>query len=93
MQEQRLVACDARNSPGRNEAGRQQIRVGGAIFLAQMLELGATAGTEPIPAPSGRKVSTRQRLIARYARRQLLSHLVLFTFEYIERKSSRHALS
>ena len=48
-QEQRLLAYDARNPPGRNEAGRQQIREGRPIFEAQMLELGAIAldGTAP----------------------------------------------
>ena len=42
-QEQRLLAYDARNPPGRNEAGRQQIREGRSIFESQMLELGAIA--------------------------------------------------
>ena len=48
-QEQRLLAYDARNRPGRNEAGRQQIREGRPSFEAQMLELGAIAldGTAP----------------------------------------------
>jgi hypothetical protein len=48
-QEQRLLAYDARNPPGRNEAGRQQIREGRPIFESQMLELGAIAldGTAP----------------------------------------------
>ena len=42
-QEQRLLAYDASNPPGRNEAGRQQIREGRPIFESQMLELGAVA--------------------------------------------------
>jgi hypothetical protein len=48
-QEQRLLAYDAENPPGRTEAGRQQIREGRPIFEAQMLELGAIAldGTAP----------------------------------------------
>jgi hypothetical protein len=48
-QEQRLLAYDARNPPGRSEAGRQQIREGRPIFESQMLELGAIAldGTAP----------------------------------------------
>jgi hypothetical protein len=48
-QEQRLLAYDAQNSPGRNEATRQQIREGRPIFEAQMLQLGAIAldGTAP----------------------------------------------
>jgi hypothetical protein len=48
-QEQRLSAYDAANPPGRNEAGRQQIREGRPIFEAQILELGAIAldGTAP----------------------------------------------
>jgi hypothetical protein len=48
-QEQRLLAYDVSNSPGRNEAGRQQIRDGRPILEAQMLELGAIPldGTAP----------------------------------------------
>jgi dephospho-CoA kinase len=48
-QEQRLLAYDAADPPGRNQAGRQQIRDGRPIFEAQMLELGAIAldGTAP----------------------------------------------
>jgi len=42
-QEQRWLADDAADPPGRNEAGRQQIRDGCPIFEAQMLELGAIA--------------------------------------------------
>lgn len=40
-QEQRLVAHDAANPPGRSDAGRQQIREGLAVFETNMLELGA----------------------------------------------------
>jgi len=36
-----LLAYDARNPPGLNEAGLQQIREGRPIFESQMLELGA----------------------------------------------------
>lgn len=48
-QEQRLLAYDTMNPPGRNEAMRQQIRAGRRIFEAQMLELGAVVldGTAP----------------------------------------------
>ena len=48
-QEQRLLAYDTMNPPGRYEAGRQQIREGRPIFESQMLELGAVAldGTAP----------------------------------------------
>jgi hypothetical protein len=48
-QERRLVTYDARNPPGRTEAGRQQIRDGRPIFERQMLVLGAIAldGTAP----------------------------------------------
>jgi len=48
-QEQRLLAYDARNPPGRSEEGRQQIREGRPIFESQMLERGAIAldGTPP----------------------------------------------
>jgi hypothetical protein len=48
-QEQRLLAYDAGNPPGRSEAGRQQIREGRPVFEAQMLELGAIPldGTAP----------------------------------------------
>ena len=48
-QEQRLLAHDKGNPPGRSEAGRQQIRDGRPAFEAQMLELGAIAldGTAP----------------------------------------------
>ena len=51
-QEQRLLAYDAANQKGRNEALRQQIREGRPIFEAQMLELGAVVldGTAPTPA-------------------------------------------
>jgi len=48
-QEQRLLAYDTMNPPGRYEAGRQQSREGRPIFESQMLELGAVAldGTAP----------------------------------------------
>jgi hypothetical protein len=48
-QEQRLLAYDTMNPPGRNEAMRQQIRQGRPIFEEQMVELGAVAldGTAP----------------------------------------------
>jgi hypothetical protein len=51
-QDQRLLAYDMMNPPGRNEAGRQQIRTGRPFFEAQMLELGASAldGTAPTSA-------------------------------------------
>ena len=42
-QEQRLLAHDTSHSPGRNEAGRQQIRDGRPVFEAQMVKLGAIA--------------------------------------------------
>jgi dephospho-CoA kinase len=52
-QEERLLAHDASHSPGRTEAGRQQIRDGRSVFEAQMLKLGAialdgTASTEVV---------------------------------------------
>jgi len=48
-QEARLAAHDALNTPGRSEAGRQEIREGRAVFEAQMLSLGAIPldGTAP----------------------------------------------
>ena len=48
-QEHRLVAHDRSHPPGRNEAGRQQIREGRATFEAAMLQLGAAPldGTLP----------------------------------------------
>ena len=42
-QEERLLAHDTSHSPGRTEAGRQQIRDGRPVFEAQMLKLGAIA--------------------------------------------------
>ena len=42
-QEARLDAHDARNPPGRSEAGRQEIREGRAVFEARMLRHGAIA--------------------------------------------------
>jgi hypothetical protein len=42
-QEERLIAHDTSRSPGRSEAGRQQIRDGRPVFEAQMLKLGAVA--------------------------------------------------
>src|ERR1700716_2742401 len=42
-QEERLLAHDTGQSPGRSEAGRQQIRDGRPVFEAQMLKLGAIA--------------------------------------------------
>src|SRR5260221_10660340 len=42
-QEERLLAHDTSHSPGRSEAGRQQIRDGRPVFEAQMLKLGAVA--------------------------------------------------
>jgi adenylate kinase family enzyme len=42
-QEKRLLAHDTSHSPGRSEAGRQQIRDGRPVFEAQMLKLGAVA--------------------------------------------------
>jgi hypothetical protein len=51
-QEARLVAYDAANPPGRNEAGRREIRDGRATFEAQMVSLGAVVldGTAPTSA-------------------------------------------
>ena len=51
-QEKRLLAYDSSHPPGRNEAGRQQIRQGRPVFEAQMLNLGAIAldGTAPSEA-------------------------------------------
>lgn len=48
-QKERLLAYDTSHPLGRNEAGRQQIRVGRPVFEAQMLKLGAIAldGTAP----------------------------------------------
>ena len=48
-QEARLAAHDAAHPPGRNQAGRQEIRQGRALFEAQMIEAGAIAldGTAP----------------------------------------------
>ena len=48
-QEDRLVAHDRAYPPGRNEAGRQQIREGRPAFETKMLQLGATPldGTLP----------------------------------------------
>ena len=48
-QEDRLVAYDRAHPPGRNEAGRQQIREGRQAFESDMLQLGATPldGTLP----------------------------------------------
>jgi hypothetical protein len=42
-QEERLTAYDLSNAPGRNAAGRQQIREGRPIFVAEMRALGAIA--------------------------------------------------
>ena len=42
-QEERLLAYDTCEPPGRGEAGRQQIRDGRPVFEAQMLKLGAIA--------------------------------------------------
>jgi hypothetical protein len=42
-QEERLLAHDTSHPPGRNEAGRQQIRDGRPVFESQMLKLGAIA--------------------------------------------------
>ena len=51
-QEERLLAHDTGQSPGRSEAGRQQIRDGRPVFEAQMLKLGAIAldGAAPTDA-------------------------------------------
>ena len=50
-QEERLIAYDRANPPGRTEANRQQIRDGRTIFEEEVLRLGATAidGTSPTP--------------------------------------------
>jgi hypothetical protein len=50
-QEERLAAHDLLKPPGRNEAGRQQIRDGRPIFEAEMLRLGAIPvdGRGPTP--------------------------------------------
>jgi len=42
-QEERLRAHETSHSPGRSEAGRQQIRDGRPVFEAQMLNVGAIA--------------------------------------------------
>ncbi len=42
-QDQRLIAYDAANPPGRSDANRRQIRVGRELFEAHMLSLGALA--------------------------------------------------
>jgi hypothetical protein len=42
-QEERLLAHDASHSPGRTQAGRQQIRDARSVFEAHMLKLGAIA--------------------------------------------------
>ncbi len=52
-QEERLLAHETSHSPGRGEAGRQQIRDGRPVFEAQMLKLGAvtldgTASTDAV---------------------------------------------
>lgn len=58
IQEQRLLAYDTANPPGRSEAGRQQIREGRSIFESQMFELGAVAldGTAPTSRVADRLV-------------------------------------
>ena len=50
-QENRLVAYEAANPPGRSEAGQQEIREGRATFEAQMASLGAVSldGTASTP--------------------------------------------
>lgn len=50
-QEERLVAHDLLHPPGRNEAGRQQIRDGRPIFEAEMLRLGALPVDGRAPTP------------------------------------------
>ncbi len=66
-QEDRLVAHDRAHPPGRNEAGRQQIREGRPAFESEMLHLGATPldGTLPTRTVVDQILAQLPRLVSR----------------------------